>query len=70
MIYHFENFHLKVKLFFLGIWIIFVTFFIPVQAAFQCLSKWFCFTALLDTTPYSVFKIGFPDFHWDVMNYR
>lgn len=37
----------------------FVTFLIPVQTAFQGLSKWFYFTTLIVTTPYSGFNIGF-----------
>lgn len=37
----------------------FVTFLIPVQTAFQGLSKWFYFTTLIVTTPYSGFNTGF-----------
>lgn len=37
----------------------FVMLLISVETAFQSLLKWFCFTALLITTPYSAFNICF-----------
>lgn len=56
----FKTYHLKLE----GVRHIgdFVTFLITVQTAFQGLSKWFCFTTLVVTTPYSGFNICFSRF--------